>query len=129
MTLEDNRLTEPNPKVSLRVPRLFLAFGYSQYRWLWANNIAASLGRTSEMLALGGVVLIVTDSPLWVGIASGLRGLAMVCFGLVGGVIVDRLDRRKILMIGQFLGGLLALSIGFLVAIDRIQLWHLLLVA
>jgi MFS family permease len=129
MPLEDNHLTDPSPKESLRLPRLFLSFGYSQYRWLWANNIAASLGRTSEMLALGWLVLIVTDSPFWVGVTSGLRGLAMVCFGLMGGVIVDRLDRRKILMVGQFLGGLVALSVGFLVAIDRIQLWHLLVVA
>lgn len=129
MPLEANHLTDPNPKEPLRVPRLFLALGYSQYRWLWANNIAASLGRTSEMLALGWLVLIVTDSPFWVGVTSGLRGLAMVCFGLVGGVIVDRLDRRKILMVGQFLGGLLALSVGFLVATGQVQLWHLLVVA
>ena len=107
-------------------PRLFRAFDTRPYRWLWADMVLSSLGRTAEMLALGWLVLIVTDSPFWVGVVSGLRGVGTVGFGLVGGVIVDRVDRRKALMVSQLLAAAVALTIGLLVMTEHIELWHLL---
>ena len=108
-------------------PRLFRAFDTPPYRWLWADIALASMGRTAEMLAQGWLVLIVTDSPLWVGVVSGLRGVGTVSFGLVGGVIVDRVDRRKALMASQLLPAGVALTIGMLVMTEHVELWHLLI--
>ena len=107
-------------------PRLFRAFDTRAYRWLWADILLASMGRTAEMLAQGWLVLLVTDSALWVGVVSGLRGVGTVGFGLVGGVIVDRVDRRKALMGSQLFPAVVALTIGLLVMTEHIELWHLL---
>ena len=107
-------------------PRLFRAFDTRAYRWLWTDILLASMGRTAEMLAQGWLVLLVTDSALWVGVVSGLRGVGTVGFGFVGGVIVDRVDRRKALMGSQLFPAVVALTIGLLVMTDHIELWHLL---
>ena len=109
--------------------RLFLAFGSRPYRWLWANSVLASMGRMTEMLVQGWLVLLVSDSVFWVGVSAGLRGVGTVGFGLIGGVIVDRIDRRKVLLWSQLLGAAVALVVALLVVNDLVQLWHLLLVA
>ena len=109
--------------------RLFPAFSAPQFRWLWGNNVLASMGRSMEMLTLGWLVLIETDSPLWVGMVAGLRGMGQVGFGLFGGVIADRTDRRKALILAQCLVALAALLLGLLVVTDNIALWSILVVA
>ena len=107
-------------------PRLFRAFYTRPYRWLWVDILLSSMGRTAEMLAQGWLVLLVTDSALWVGVVSGMRGVGTVGFGLVGGVIVDRVDRRKALMASQLFAAVVALTIGLLVMTENIEIWHLL---
>lgn len=99
------------------------------FRWLWSNNILSSVGRSMEMLTLGWLVLIATDSPLWVGIVAGLRGVGQIGFGLFGGVIADRSDKRKTLALSQALIASAAFLIGLLVITDNISLWIILMVA
>ncbi len=65
----------------------------------------------------------------WVGLAAGLQGLGLVGFGMFGGVLVDRLERRRLLMSVQVISGTLALTVGLLVVMDQIALWHILVVA
>ena len=99
------------------------------FRWLWSNNILSSIGRSMEMLTLGWLVLIATDSPLWVGIVAGLRGIGMIGFGLFGGVIADRSDKKRTLALSQALISSAAFLIGVLVITDNISLWIILIVA
>ena len=46
-------------------------------------------------------------------------------FGLIGGVVVDRWDKRKVLIAVQALSGLVALAVSILIFADRLELWHL----
>lgn len=110
-------------------PRLFLAFESPQYRWLWGNIAFASMGLSTRMLVQGWLVLTLTDSPFWVGLVAGIQGLAVVAFGAFGGVLVDRLDRRKVLMTAQVSSGTVELVVGLLVLTERIALWHILVAA
>lgn len=110
-------------------PRLFRAFGSPQFRWLWGNTVFTSMGLSMRMLAMGWLVLTLTDSPFWVGLAAGLQGLGLVLFGTLGGVLVDRLDRRRVLVLVQVVNGTLALTIGLLVLTGQIALWHILVIA
>ena len=121
--------SEAEGKKQAGLSRLFLAFGSRSYRWLWANSVLASMGRMTEMLVQGWLVLLVTDSAFWVGASAGLRGVGTVGFGLIGGVIVDRMDRRKVLLGTQLLGAAVALAVVLLIIADMVQLWHLLVVA
>ena len=79
-------------------------------------------------MAQGWLVLTVTDSPFWVGATSGFSGLGLISFAVIGGVLVDRVDRRKLLVIGQLIQVLMATTVGFLALTGHIELWHILLV-
>lgn len=81
------------------------------------------------MLALGWLVLIETDSPFWVGMVAGLRGLGQVSFGVLGGVIADRIDRRSGLICTQGLIASIALVLGALILVGFINLWVILLLS
>lgn len=111
------------------VSRVLNIFAVRDYRWLWSNNSLQVFGMSMELLALGWLVLLMTDSPLWVGVASGLRGMGHVGFGLFGGVIADRMNRRNVLGLLQLLRGLILTVLGVLVLTDKAELWQILAVA
>jgi MFS family permease len=64
-----------------------------------------------------------TDSGLALGITNALQFGPLVFFGLYGGVIADRFDRRRLLIVTQSALALLAAAIGLLVVTHLIQLW------
>jgi MFS family permease len=81
-----------------------------------------------EILGQGWLVLQMTDSPFWVGVAAGIRGSVEVIFSIVGGAWADRFDHRKLLIWTQVATAILALGLALLVFMDLAQLWHVLLI-
>jgi MFS family permease len=73
--------------------------------------------------------LQLTGSGLALGITNALQFGPLVFFGLYGGVIADRFDRRRLLIMTQSALALLAAAVGVLVAIRLIQLWMIWLAA
>lgn len=106
--------------------RLFLAFESLSFRWLWGSLFFSSLAMSVRMLAQGWLVLELTDSPFWVGVVTGLQGIATVAFGALGGALVDRLDRKPVLIWMQVASGAVTLAIGILAVTQNVALWHLL---
>lgn len=66
-----------------------------------------------------------TNSPFWVGLVAGMQGLGLVGFGPLGGTIVDRFDKRKVLAIVHFNGSVTTFVTGILIITDNIELWHM----
>jgi MFS family permease len=67
-----------------------------------------------------------TDSPFWVAFAPALRGLMQIVLGTFSGVLLDRFNRRHLLILAEIGNSLAALCIGILVITSRIELWHIL---
>lgn len=109
--------------------RMFIAFEVAQFRWFWLSILFSSMSMGTRMLAQGWLVLEITDSPLWVGIVAGLQGLGLVGFGAIGGTIVDRFDKRKVLAVVQFGSGVAAILLGLLAVTGHIELWHMMILA
>ena len=109
--------------------RIFSSFASPDFRFIFFHNILNFLGITMELLAQGWVVLIVTDSPFWVGGVAGVRGVGQVSFGALGGLLADRFNRRVVLTVAQLFRAATFLLLGLLIITDRVELWHLLLVA
>jgi MFS family permease len=76
-------------------------------------------------VARGWLVLEMTDSPFWVGLAPALRGLVQIALGAFSGVLLDRVNRRLLLIVAEVGNSLIALGIGVLVLSGRIELWHI----
>lgn len=104
----------------------FRAFQAPGYRWLWLNAMGTSAGFTAVSLAQGWLLLELTGSAFWVGVAGGLRGAGQLAFALPGGALADRFDRRRLLMGAQLLAVAEAAVLGVLQLTVGAQLWHVL---
>ncbi len=80
-----------------------------------------------EPLALGWLVLDITNSPLWVGISAGVAGVGMTLFSPVAGVLADRYNRKHLLILSLLVQSLAAIILGILLWMDFLQLYHALL--
>ena len=78
--------------------RTFAAFHIPAFKWLWAGNTMSFMSRVVYIMAEGWLVLVITDSPFWVGAMSGVRGATVILMSPIAGVIADRFDRRKLLI-------------------------------
>lgn len=75
----------------------------------------------------GWMVLHLTDSSIYVGLAAGCGGAGMLITSLLAGTMVDRLDRKKILAISHFVVSMTYLVVVFLILTGNISIWILLL--
>ena len=106
--------------------RTFKAFQYHDFRLLWFGACTSSIGTWMQEIAQNWLVLEMTNSPFLLGVDAFLGDIPIFLFSLVGGVIADRMDRRKLLLISQVIQMMSALTLATLIATHRIQIWHIL---
>lgn len=109
------------------ISRVMLAFQLPAFRWLWFGSNFGFMSMMASDLTLGWLVLELTNSPFWVGVVAAFRGVAQVMFSLFAGVVLDRYDKRRVLLLVQMGNMLLPLGLGVLLLNERVLLWHLLL--
>lgn len=110
--------------------RVFGALGDNEhYRSYWFGNQANTLVMQMQMVANGYLAFTITDSATALGLVAFASSLPMLLFSPAGGVLADRLQKRKLLLWIQLLQCLISVVIGLLVAFDRIEYWHLLVSA
>lgn len=76
-----------------------------------------------QAIAQGLVVLALWDSAFALGAVNFANAIPSLTVMLFGGVLADRADKRRILLVTQFVMMLLALAVGFAVLTDTIQFW------
>jgi MFS family permease len=108
----------PSVELSTRWTRFapFETFRSPGYRCLWLASVLWNQARWMDQVVLGWVVLDMTNSAWHVAVVGALRWLPMLLFGVLGGVVADRVDRRRMLMGAQLLGLFVALSTALLLA-------------
>ena len=97
------------------------------FRLLWIGGIISHTGDDMQLVAVSWLVLLITNSPFLMGVASLAQGLPRLFFGLIGGVIADRVDRHRLLVICQASEMILAFFFSLLVLTGSIKFWHLLI--
>jgi predicted MFS family arabinose efflux permease len=107
--------------------RTFKAFQYHDFRLLWFGACTSSIGTWMQEVAQNWLVLEITKSPFLLGLDDFLGNIPIFLFSLVGGVIADRMDRRRLLIISQLVQMVSALTLAFLIATNRIRVWEILL--
>ncbi len=81
-----------------------------------------------QRMLLGWWVLELTDSPYLLGVVSALNTLPMM-FGIASGIVIDRFDRRKVLIAAESLGVISSLPIALTAAVGWFQFWQIPLVS
>ncbi|MGC8633594.1 MAG: MFS transporter [Candidatus Limnocylindrales bacterium] len=111
----------PSPGAGSRLPR---AFQVGAFRWYWSSQLVSGIGTWAQAVAQSWLVLELTHSAVMLGTVTMLQFLPMLIFPLLGGVIADRLPRRRMLIATQSAAMLQALLLGTLVATHTVQLWE-----
>lgn len=109
----------PPPVSGRRRPRLpipsFTSLRHPEFRLYWVSTALVFFEQGMANVALVWLMTEATDSTLWVSVTVALRGLPMFLLTMPAGVIADRWDRRRLLILTQSLAALGALVFAVLV--------------
>lgn len=109
----------------------FIALRVRNYRLYFFGQIISASGTWMHAVALG--LLVLSDqlhgNGFNVGVVTALQFLPMLLLGSWGGLIVDRVDKRHLLYITQAASGVLALTLGLLVALGTVTMWQVYLIS
>jgi len=76
-------------------------------------------------IAQGWLLFDLTSSPFYLGLFSSLRMVMLLSFFILGGIMSDRIDRRKVMLAIQWISALTALGLALLVSTHTIRVWHI----
>jgi MFS family permease len=102
------------------------ALTYRDFRVLWVGAFMSSIGTWMQKVAQSWLVLTLTHSPFYLGLDAFLGELPILLLTLVGGVVADRIDRRRVLLVSQVVQMSTALALAALVYWDAVRVWHVL---
>src|SRR5439155_19625028 len=119
------QLAEPAQRLGA-LERVFGALADNpHYRSYWVGNQANTLVMQMQMVANGYLAFTLTGSATALGVVAFAQSLPMLLFSPVGGGLADRIQKRKLLLWIQALQCAISVIIGVLVAVERIEYWHL----
>ena len=96
---------------------------HADFRRLFVANLITGLGSGATYVALPFQVAELTGSYLHVGVIGALEFLPLIVFGLYGGVLADRVDRRRMILTTELVfGALVAILLGNAL-LDRPAVW------
>ncbi|HTN73348.1 MAG TPA: MFS transporter [Methylomirabilota bacterium] len=103
----------------------FRALGYRDFFLFWSSYFVSNVGSWMQGVAQGWLLFDLTSSPFYLGLFSSLRMVLLLCFFVLGGLMSDRVDRRKVMLWIQIISALTALGMAVLVSLKMIQVWHI----
>ena len=110
-----------NPQVSVWKVR--------SYRLYWIGIFVTFMGNWIQNVALGWYVYQLTNSQFLLGLVPFLAQMPITLFGLFGGVIADRFERRRLVMVTASMNLVLNGIMAWLALTGQLQFWHLVVVA
>ena len=113
------------PAPLARLPHGLAAFRHRDYRIFWFTQLVSLTGTWMQSLAQSWLVLTITDSPFQLGLINVCQFGPTLFLGLVGGVVADRVPKRRLLLTTQSAAGALTAVLALLVATGQVQLWHI----
>jgi MFS family permease len=96
---------------------------HRRFFYLWAGLLLSIAGTQMQLWALFWHIRTLTDQPIALGGVGLSRILPIVIFSLVGGVIADSFDRRRVMFVTQSAAALVALALGLLTQFEQINIW------
>jgi predicted MFS family arabinose efflux permease len=115
---------EHMPTSTLR--RIFKAFQYRDFRLMWFGACTSSIGTWMQIVAQGWLIYRLSHSAFLLALDQFLGGIPIFLFSLIGGVVADRTERRKILLVSQYVQMATAAILTVLVAEGWVHVWHIL---
>ncbi|HEX7733365.1 MAG TPA: MFS transporter [Ktedonobacteraceae bacterium] len=123
-------LLHPHFKRSpFHVPAAFHPLTEKNFAALWVGAFVSNLGFWIQNVAQGWQVLQLTNSALLLGLVAFIGTIPSLLFSLFGGMIADKFDRRRLLIMVNSIYICTALLLGILTSLGTIKVWHIITVA
>ncbi len=119
----------PINKRRLSAGQTFAALRHRNFNLWFRGQIISLMGTWMQQTAQGYLIFELTRSPAYLGYVGFAAGIPTWLFTLYGGVIADRVEKRKLLLVTQTAMMLLAFILAALVFSGLVQPWHILALA
>jgi predicted MFS family arabinose efflux permease len=106
--------------------RVFKAFQYRDFRLMWFGACMSSIGTWMQIVAQGWLIYRLSHSAFLLALDQFLGGIPIFLFSLIGGVVADRIERRKILLVSQYIQMASAMLLTVLVSTGLVHVWPIL---
>jgi predicted MFS family arabinose efflux permease len=106
--------------------RVFKAFQYRDFRLMWIGACMSSIGTWMQIVAQGWLIYRLSHSAFLLALDQFLGGIPIFLFSLIGGVVADRIERRKILLMSQYVQMASAATLTVLVILGLPHVWPIL---
>jgi predicted MFS family arabinose efflux permease len=106
--------------------RVFKAFQYRDFRLMWFGACMSSIGTWMQIVAQGWLIYRLSHSAFLLALDQFLGGIPIFLFSLIGGVVADRIERRKILLFSQYTQMASATLLTILVVNGLTHVWPIL---
>jgi MFS family permease len=113
-----------------RATRLtFRSMSVRNYRLYFTGQLISTTGTWMQSIAQAWLVLQITGSAVALGVTIALQFTPILLAGAWGGLVADRVDKRRLLIGTQAAAGLLALVLGTVTALGQVELWMIYVLA
>ena len=103
--------------------------GNREFALFWSGQTISQTGTWMQQFAQGWVVTTLAGSALALASVNFAASIPMLILMPFGGVLADRMERRRILLVTQSVMAALAVLLGVLIQIHHLRLWHIWLIA
>ena len=108
------------------IRRVFKAFRYRDFRLMWIGACTSSIGTWMQIVAQGWLIYGISHSAFYLALDQFLGGIPIFLFSLIGGVVADRVERRRILLVSQYVQMASAGTLTILVMLGLHHVWPIL---
>jgi MFS family permease len=115
--------------ISINVPHTFRALRHRNYRLYWFGQLISLIGTWMQNVAQPWLVYRLTGSPLALGLVSFSQTVPVLGLALFGGVVADRVNKHRLIIITQTVDMVLAAILALLTFTGLVQVWHVALIA
>ncbi|HVX43142.1 MAG TPA: MFS transporter [Mycobacteriales bacterium] len=107
----------------------FASLRNPNYRTYFTGQAISLIGTWMQSVAQSWLVLQLTGSGTDLGLVVALQTLPVLVLGPYGGVVADRIDKRRLMIGLQSMMGVLALILGILTVTHTVRIWHVFVLA
>ncbi len=122
-------MSQSTGKKTKRAPETFRALSYAGFRYMWIGQLGHSAAMWMEQVVRPALVLEMTDSAVLLSLVVAVRMVPQFVFGLLAGVVADRYNKQRVLLVSQTVTMSMHLTLALLILSGHIQVWHIFVTA
>ncbi|MCC6381969.1 MAG: MFS transporter [Dehalococcoidia bacterium] len=104
----------------------FASLEHRQFRWMYASNLAFFFAMNGQFVVRSYLAFKLTDNAFSLGLVNLAVAVPLLLISPFGGVVSDRVEKRRLIMAGQALVVVNELAVLVLLVTDLLRFWHLL---